>query len=79
MRPEEPTYTMGEIAMATGIRATTLSARRKQRGIPPADKNGGGYTLDQVKIMIKKPPLKRGCNPKKAEQLKARLKNDGLL
>ena len=78
MRPEEPTYTIGEIALATGIKNSVLSARRKKLGIPPAER-GGGYTLDQVKLMVKRPPLKRGCDPRKAERLKAALKNDGLL
>ena len=35
--------------------------------------------MEQVKLMVKRPKLKRGCDPRKAEQLKARLKNDGLL
>ena len=79
MRPKEPTYTIGEIALATGIKNSVLSARRKKNGIPPAERGGGGYTLEQVKLMVKRPKLKRGCDPRKAEQLKARLKNDGLL
>ena len=78
MRPEEPTYTIGEIALATGIKSNLLSARRKQKGIPAAPR-GGGYTLEQVKLMVKRPSLKRGVDPRKADQLKARLKNDGLL
>lgn len=40
MRPEEPTYTMSEIAMATGISAKTLSGRRIQRGVPSGDRGG---------------------------------------
>ena len=78
MRQEEPTYTIGEIALDTGIKTSVLSARRKANGIPAAAR-GGGYTLDQGKMMVKRPKLKRGTDPRKAEQLKARLKNDGLL
>lgn len=77
MKPEEPTYTMGEIALATGISAKTLSSRRIQRGVPSGDREG--YTLEQVKVMVRRPKLRRNCDPRKAEQLKARLKNDGLL
>ncbi len=40
MRPEEPTYTIGEIALATGIKNSVLSARRKKNGIPPAERGG---------------------------------------
>ena len=35
--------------------------------------------MEQVKEMVKRPPLKRGVDPRKADQLKDRLKNDGLL
>ena len=41
MRPKEPTYTIGEIALATGIKNSVLSARRKKNGIPPAERGGG--------------------------------------
>ena len=41
MRQEEPTYTIGEIALATGIKNSVLSARRKKLGIPPAERGGG--------------------------------------
>ena len=78
MKPEEPTYTIGEISLATGIKSSVLSSRRKARGIPLAE-SGAGYTLDQVKVMVRRTPLKRGVDPRKADQLKARLKNDGLL
>ena len=43
MRPEEPTYTIGEIALATGIKNSVLSARRKKNGIPPAKRGGGTH------------------------------------
>ena len=74
---EETRYTMKEIEMATGVKSTTLSARRKARGI---EVNTDGYTLQEVKTMIKK---RRGggrrLNPKKADELKQRLLNDGAL
>ena len=42
MRQEEPTYTIGEIALATGIKTSVLSSRRKANGIPAAASGGGG-------------------------------------
>ena len=48
---EETRYTMKEIEMATGIKSSTLSARRKLRGIEP---NKDGYTLREVKTIIKR-------------------------
>lgn len=39
MKTEEPTYTIAEIALATGISAKTLQSRRRARGIPAG---GGG-------------------------------------
>lgn len=41
MRQEEPTYTIGEIALATGIKTSVLSSRRKANGIPAAARGGG--------------------------------------
>ena len=74
---EETRYTMKEIEMATGIKSSTLSARRKLRGIEP---NKDGYTLREVKTIIKR---RRGggrrCNPRKAEELKKQLLTDGAL
>ena len=41
MKTEEPTYTISEIALATGIAPAVLSARRRNRGIPASDRGGG--------------------------------------
>lgn len=38
MRQEEKRYSIGEISLATGIKAATLQGRRKRLGIP----SGGG-------------------------------------
>lgn len=40
MRQEEPTYTIGEIALASGIKPSVLSSRRKANGIPAAARGG---------------------------------------
>lgn len=42
---------MKEIEAATGIKSSTLSSRRKARKIQP---NPDGYTLPEVKTLIKK-------------------------
>ena len=76
MSREEVLYTMKEIEAATGIKATTLQGRRKKLGIPA---NRGGYTMSEVKQMIKRPPVKRGFSQRKADALRAMLKNDGAL
>ena len=68
-------WTIKEIALATKINEKTLHARRHDRGIPA---NYAGYTLEEVKIMIKR-PKKRVPNQAKANQLRARLLNDGAL
>ena len=49
--PEEMRYTMKEIEAATGIKGATLGARRRARKIQP---NPDGYTLQEVKTIIKK-------------------------
>ena len=41
MRQEEPTYTIGEIALATGLKPSTLQGRRKKHGIPTPEHGGG--------------------------------------
>jgi len=74
LEPEER-WTIKEIAMATKINEKTLHARRRDRGIPA---NRSGYTLEEVKIMIKRPRI-RVPNQAKANQLRAKLLNDGAL
>lgn len=68
-------WTVKEIAMATGMQERTLHARRHNRGIPACR---AGYTLDEIKIMLKR-PKKKVPNQAKANQLRARLLNDGAL
>lgn len=73
---EETLYTMKEIELATGIKASTLQGRRKRLGINSSE----GYTLAEVKQMIKRPvPGRHKASRQKAEALKAMLKNDGAL
>lgn len=41
---------------------------------------GGGYTLAEVKQLIKRPPVKRGgFSQKKADALRKMLQNDGAI
>jgi hypothetical protein len=76
MRQEETLYTMKEIELATGIKTSTLQGRKKRLGI----NSSGGYTLAEVKQMIKRPvPGRYKASRRKAEALKAMLKNDGAL
>lgn len=76
MNREEVLYTMKEIEAATGIKASTLQGRRKKLGI---SSNRGGYTMAEVKQMIKRPPIRRGFSQRKADALRQMLKNDGAL
>lgn len=72
---EEKRYTIKEIALATGLNGKTLHSRRKERGITA---NRGGYTLDEIKIILKRPTRRKATN-KNAKELRARLLNDGAL
>ena len=73
---KDPLYTMKEIEIASGIKAATLYSRRNRLGIPS---DRGGYTLSEVKQLIKRPTLKRRFNQRKADALRQMLKNDGAL
>lgn len=75
MEKDEERWTIKEIALTTKINEKTLHARRHDRGIPA---NYEGYTLEEVKIMIKR-PKKKVPNQAKANQLRAKLLNDGEL
>lgn len=75
MEKTEERWTVKEIAMATKISEKTLHSRRQGRGIPA---NRGGYTLEEVKIMIKR-PKKKVPSQAKANQLRAKLLNDGAI
>lgn len=72
---EEKLYTIKEIALATGINSKTLHSRRKERGIAA---NRGGYTLDEIKRIIKR-PTRRKPSTQNARELRAKLLNDGAL
>lgn len=72
---EEKLYTIKEITLATGISAKTLHNRRRARNIPA---NRGGYTLSEVKQIIKRPTRRKASN-QNARELRARLLNDGAL
>ena len=76
MNNNETLYTMKEIEAATGIKASTLQGRRKRLGI---SSNRGGYTMVEVKQMIKRPPVHRGFSQRKADALRKMLQNDGAL
>ena len=70
-------YTMKEISEATGIGVHTLQGRRKRLGIQGSK---GGYTMDEVKRIIKKPPgYRRKWSAKRAALLRAQLRNDGAI
>lgn len=71
----EQRYKMKEIQMATGISAGTLQGRRKRCGIPA---NRAGYTLSEVKQIIKKRSRQR-YSKRRAEELRQILKNDGAI
>lgn len=70
----EARYTLKEIEMASGVSAGTLASRRKKRGIQA---NNAGYTYDEVKVLLQRPKKSRALDPKKADQLKRQLQNDG--
>ena len=76
MNRDEMRFTIKEISVATGIKAATLSSRKKRLGLEPS---GGGYTLAEVKQIVKRPPIPRAFNQKKADALRQMLKNDGAL
>ena len=69
-------YTVKEICQATGLKNSAVYYRLKKAGIPTC---GLGYTLDQVKIIVKTRPTRRAYSQKNAETLHARLMNDGAL
>jgi len=77
MERAEKLYTIKEISVATGIKWNTLQTRRKKLGI---EANRKGYTLAQVKQMIKRPPhYRKQFSQRKADELRQTLKNDGAL
>ena len=74
---EEIRYTMKEIAEATGIKVTTLAGRRRRLNI---EVGKGGYTLAEVKQIIRRPPnATRRFSKQKANQLRQKLQTDGAI
>lgn len=70
-------YTISEIARATGLSKSTLQGRRKRLGI---EGTGMGYTMDEVKRMVKRPPKsRRKFDQRMVVELQRKLKNDGYL
>lgn len=73
----ETLYTTKEIEAATGIKASVLNTRRKKLGIPT---NPDGYSMAEVKKMIKRPSRSRAkFSQRKADALKRMLENDGAI
>lgn len=68
---EERRYTIGEISMATGIKAATLQSRRKRLNILP-DRGGvhvgAGEANDQAAISEEDQQAKRGSAPGAASE-----------
>lgn len=73
---DDTRYTIGEIADATGKKRSTLGKRRQRLGIPS---NPDGYTMDEVRRILKAKRRGRVKNTAKTEELKSKLKNNGLL
>ena len=73
---KEKRYTLGEIAEALGLKATTVSARQKSRGIPVQP----DYSYADAMRLARK-TKGGGSRPRReaVNELKGRLKNDGYL
>jgi len=69
----EPTYTISEISLATGVNKSTLQNRRRRLGIKP----DGRYDYQQVKLLLRKPGNPMSPRMKSVNELKAKLKDDG--
>lgn len=74
--PEESRYSVAEISRATGMKKSLIASRRRCYGIPA---NKAGYTEAEIMQMLHKPPRKNGASRKRAERLRANLKNNGYL
>ena len=73
---KERLYLPKEISRATGLTVATIHGRRKKLGIPAC---GMGYTLDQVKAILKAKPGRRKASEARAAALRSQLLNDGAL
>jgi len=73
----EKRYTFREIEAASGVNRNTLRRRCKALGI---EYNPLGYTLPEVKRMIKPRRVKRmRCEQHNVDELRRKLQNDGAL
>ena len=73
----EKRYTFREIEAASGVKSRTLRNRCKALGI---EHNPLGYTLPEVKLMIKPRRVKRmRCEQHNVDELRRKLQNDGAL
>ena len=73
---KERLYLPKEISRATGLTVATIHGRRKKLGIPAS---GMGYTLDQVKAILKAKPRMRKASEARSAALRSQLLNDGAL
>lgn len=71
----EERYTIKEISVASGIPIATLNSRRKRMGM---DANDEGYTLSDVKALVRRPRQGRPFSQAKANRLRQKLQNDGF-
>ena len=71
----EERYTIKEISVASGIPIATLNSRRKRMGM---DANDEGYTLSDVKALVRRPRRGRPFSQAKANRLRQKLQNDGF-
>ena len=77
-RADQETYTMSEIAEATGIKKATLRHRCALLGIPsPKSRGIKGYYYEEIIAMQKTPKRPAAVNKARVAQLKKRLINDG--
>ena len=75
MPREERKYKVAEIALAAKLSPSAVYQRMRARGIPA---NRDGLTLDQVKAIVRRLPVKR-MNRAHAAELRKQLQNDGYL
>ena len=78
LKTDGETWTMAEIAEATGIKKATLRHRCTLLGIPSPKRRGiKGYYYEEIIAMQKTPKRPVSVSRSKVTQLKKRLVNDG--
>ena len=76
-RGNEKLYSMEEISLASGIKKSTLRARRERLGYV-ADRRG--YSYDQVLEMIRKREKPHNApDARRVDELRKLLKRDGMI